>query len=170
MNKISATLTGLALVAGASIAPAFAGGGVFSTSTVTPPKGTFVDTTTSYSFLTSDATYSVGTNSLVGTLSLIGTEVGTGPFYTTTLDFTSGTSSIQETGTTIVFPGPDQKAPLSPTNFKIADAGNFTFGDRLTVGPFANPVPEASTVLSFGGLLALGGLAFLRRKTASAAV
>ena len=170
MNKISATLAGLAVVAGASVAPAFAGSGVFGTSSTTPPVGTFTYTGSTYSFL-APVTYYLGSSSVEGTLSLTGTEVGTTSYYSSVLDFTSAGGDITgEKGYASLVAGPDIFGPISATNFKLTDAGTFSLGDRFTLGPLAAPVPEASTVVSFGALLALGGLAFLRRKTAQAAV
>ena len=59
---------------------------------------------------------------------------------------------------------------------EITDFSAFTgtgHTDDFQLGPYSaptnggpvNPVPEASTVVSFGALLTLGGLAVLRRKS-----
>lgn len=171
MNKLTTTLAGLALVAGASIAPAFAQG-TFSTDPLNPPVGTFTTTATSY-FFEAPAFYN---GTLAGDLTLEGTLTAgslTGlNRYSTILTFNSTVPLLKDTKesgvttlTSIVF-----GTTPSATNFHITDTTSFggITGDRVTVGPLSNPtpaVPEASTVISFGALLALGGLAVLRRKS-----
>ena len=162
MNKLATTLAGLALVAGASVAPAFAQGAfdniglpvfVFTFA----PAGGF-----------SAINQTVNYNPVAGGLGTQGTGLltltsSTGSassliFSNTTLSFSQGgTTLFTDTvpTTTIV--------PLGNGNFSIASVNGTASGDQYNLT--AAPVPEASTVISFGALLALGGLAVLRRKS-----
>ncbi len=169
MNKLTTTLAGLALVAGTSIAPAFAQG-TFSTDFVNPPAGVFTTTATGYFF----EAPSFFNGTLAGDLKLTGTLTN-GTLeglnrYATVLNFTStepGLKDVTESGVTTVT-AVDFGTTPSYSNFHITDTTAFggVTGDRVSVGPLGSPVPEASTVLSFGALLALGGVAVLRRKSA----
>ncbi len=162
MNKFTSTLAGLALVAGASIAPAFAqdnGGNLFA------PPGTFSFMTTGAGALT--ATGSGETfNSLTGattpnvSFTLTGQLVAGTIFNLTSLNVTSGGTTLDSLGgnSGLLFvassaPGGGQflssiGASRGGTTFNLVNA----------------PVPEASTTVSFGVLLALGGLAVVARR------
>ena len=165
MNKFTTTLAGLALVAGASIAPAFAQGTITSPASFTTP-GPFVFSfaPSTFSVINQAATYnplSTSTMPLTGLLSLTGgKEVGTSNFYTNTLlTFTSGSTTFTEDSFTSIV----SQNPLTGL-YTITNAGTQPSGDTYVLANGA-PVPEASTVISFGALLALGGLAVLRRKS-----
>ncbi len=160
MNKVTSTLAGLALVAGASIAPAFAQGAFSDLSTGTPFVFSF--TPTGFTATNQLVNYNPlnGGVKTTGLLSLTGS--GSGDLFTNTaLSFvpTGGGAGFTDTvpQTTIV--------PLSNGNFSIASVNATGAGDQYNLTATAAAVPEASTVLSFGALLALGGLAVLRRKT-----
>lgn len=160
MNKLTSTLAGLALVAGASIAPAFAQGAFSNLSTGTPfvfsftPAGfTAINQLVNYNPLN-------GGVKTTGLLSLTGFGSSSGALFTNTaLSFTpsGGGAGFTDTVplTTIV--------PIGNGNFSIASVNATPAGDQYNLTAAA--VPEASTVLSFGALLALGGLAVLRRKS-----
>ncbi len=167
MNKLTTTLAGLALVAGASIAPAFAQG---SFTTNGPFTFTFTPTTT-FSVTNLPVAFNSNTDGTTsGFLNLFGgTEVGTSAFYrNVNLSFSptiGGASTITDTLNFATVNGP---SPVDNT-FAISSVGISAKGDsfNLTGGtPTAPAVPEASTVISFGALLALGGVAVLRRKAA----
>ncbi len=157
MNKITTTLAGLALVAGVSIAPAFAQGAYFATAPFT-----FSFTPGSFSVLSAPVVYNpfAGGAATTGFLTLTGgTEEGTSVIYdNTNLTFVGGGTTVTDTvgQTTLV--------PLASGSYSIASVGATAKGDQFNLVPGA-PVPEASTVISFGALLALGGLAVLRRKS-----
>ena len=169
MNKITSTLAGLAIVATASIAPAFAQTGTFTYSGG-PTAFTFsAGTPGGISLSAIPVLFNAvsGANS-TGTLTLSGgTEqfgatgfVGTFTGVTETFVSTSGPLlGFSDTGTAFV-------SQRSATTYDIAsDTTTFTAsGTSFDLVP-GSPVPEASTVVSFGALLALGGLAVvLRRK------
>ncbi len=161
MNKITTTLAGLALVAGASIAPAFAQG-AFSNFGGTPFVFTF--TPTGFSAINQAVKFNpvAGSVSTIqsGFLTLV-SSTGTSPlFFNTSLSFSATpggpalfTDSVPLT--TII--------PVGSGNYSIASVNATASGDQYNLT--AAPVPEASTVISFGALLALGGLAVLRRKS-----
>ena len=159
MNKFTTTIAGLAIVAAATVAPAFAQGAFFATQPFTfafAPANSFTLTNI-------NVTYNpfAGGASQTGLLSLSGgtQEVGsTVIFDNTNLMFTSGTTTFADTvaQTTIV--------PLKNGSYSIASVGATSAGNQFNLVPGA-PVPEASTVISFGALLALGGIAVLRRKS-----
>jgi len=182
MNKITQKLLGtasaLALVAGCGAAPAFAGGffqdkstpgvGTFSFTNSSPSTATFSLTNAPAKFVDGIAGDPVLTGTFSLTSSMAGYEAGSTKyiFDNTTLNFVSGNKTITETGKTkVTFTG----GFATLTNFtKFAGSGYSNDGFRL--GKFAPaPVPEASTVVSFGALLALGGLAVLRRKSVKTA-
>ena len=167
MNKITSILAGIATVAAVSVAPAFAQGNLFSppgtfsfvTSmggvTVTGSGETFNPTAvgaspiTPVSFtLTGTAVTGFPTFYNLTNLTITGTGVGSGATPNTFVETGALQFSIQTTpagGTTIASSGP----AADGTTFNLVSA----------------PVPEASTTISFGALLALGGLALvLRRK------
>ena len=160
MNKLTTTLAGFALVAAASVAPAFAQGNFFTNGPFTfsfSPANSFTVSAIPVSYNPAGTT---GTFS--GFLTLTGgTGVGQGPVFTgTSLSFSptkGGTPTVTDVipFTTVV--------PLGTGSYSIASVGSSALGDTFNLTGGA-PVPEASTVLSFGALLALGGLAVLRRK------
>lgn len=158
MNKLTTTLAGLALVAGASIAPAFAQG---SFTTPGPFVFSFAPSTFTVSNIAVTFNPMSGGTSVMGLLSLTGgTEVGTSNFYTgTALTFTGGGTTVTDTGLTSIV----SQNPLSG-QYTITSNGPSAAGNSYVLANGA-PVPEASTVISFGALLALGGLAVLRRKS-----
>lgn len=157
MNKVTSTLAGLALVAGASIAPAFAQGSFFASSPFV-----FSFTPGSFSLVSIPVTYNPlgGGTSSMGSLTLTGgkQENSSVIYDNTQLSFTNATTSFTDVvgQTTVV--------NLGNNLYSIASVGATAKGDQFNLVPGA-PVPEASTVLSFGALLALGGLAVLRRKS-----
>ena len=164
MNKLATTLAGLALVAGASIAPAFAQGnftanGPFVFSFVGTPgvAGSSFAVNNISAFFNPTS----GGASVLGQLSLTnGKEVGTTSYYTgTSLSFTGGGTTIMDSGLTSIV----TQNPMTGF-FTITNAGTAPSGNTYVLANGA-PVPEASTVISFGALLALGGLAVLRRKS-----
>jgi hypothetical protein len=115
---------------------------------------TYSATDVPVSFLTTGGATSTGTLSLSGS----GFESGSHFVYdNTTLTFTpTGGTAITETGMSSL-------QTYMGNQYQISSIGPFSGGDQfiLTNG---SPVPEASTVVSTGALLALGGLAFLRRR------
>ena len=159
MNKLTTTLAGLALVAAASAVPAFAQGS-FTTSNFTfsfTPANSFTvaNQLVSYNPLGTTTT-STGFLTLTG-----GTELGTAPVYSgVSLSF-SPTLGGTPTVTDVI---PFATLVSTPAGYMLG-GGPTAAGDSINLNGGA-PVPEASTVLSFGALLALGGFAVLRRKTA----
>ena len=164
MNKITSTLAGIALATGVGIAPAFAQaptpGFLF-----TPPNG-------SSSFTFSGA----GTSSFIATSGSVGfNPSGTGATTTTSFSLTgtliSG-SLYQVTSLTFNPAGGVPNIEVNPLQFTVfslpsgavslASVGSATDGTGFNL--LSAPVPEASTVVSFGGLLALGGLALAAAK------
>jgi hypothetical protein len=168
MNKLTTTLAGFALVAGASIAPAFAQGAPLVPTTgnyfnnvgfsFTEPTPTTFAITNIAAFFNSAATSTL----TPGLLSLTGTELGTTSGYTNVnLTFTP-TGSTKTSVETLDF----ITVATNPfTGSTVFSGGPDSVGNNITLNS-GSPVPEASTVLSFGALLALGGLAVLRRKSA----
>ncbi len=159
MNKITSTLTGLALVAAASVAPAFAQGNLF-----TPVGGApFSITTSGSSFVASGiANYNPLGTTTSSTATFILSGTGTGPLFTvTSFGFTpAGGSFVPEpSGSLFTVVGLPTGATSVSSVGSLPDGTTFNF---VTAPP---AVPEASTVVSFGALLALGGMAIvLRRK------
>jgi len=165
MNKITATLAGLALVAGASVAPAMAQGNLFS------PPGTFtfsMPTATTFSASGNNDSFnptgSTATQTVGFTLS--GTRIdSSGVFMLNSLVITP----VGSTSPTFTFNPTNNPLDFSFTNITgvpvaIASLGADNTGTTFNLVGGA-PVPEASTTVSFGALLALGGLALvLRRK------
>ena len=158
MNKLTTTLAGLALVAGASIAPAFAQG-----SFTTNGPFTFAFSASTFSVTNLLVTYNpiAGGATSTATISLFGgSNGGSGVDFTnTTLSFTpaGGTTMTDVLGDVYVVQNKNG-------TYGIASPGMTAMGDSVNLQGGA-PVPEASTVISFGALLALGGLAVLRRKS-----
>ena len=156
MNKTTTTLAGFAVLATASMVPAaaqtFTASGPFTFGT-SPLTVTSIAAT--FNPLSGPATD--GFLSLTGGTSINGTS------YTgTTLTFVSGTNTVSQNVTAFVFPasgGTDFIAGFAPAS---TFSSGFTF-DLMNGTPAA--VPEASTVVSFGALLALGGLLLLLRKS-----
>ena len=160
MNKLATTLAGLALVAGASIAPAFAQGAFFASQ---PFTFTFTPGNTSFNVTGIAVTYNPlgGATPSTGFLTLTGGTLQSGSsviYDNTQLAFANSTTSFSDVvaQTTV--------NDLGNGTFSIASVGATAKGDQYNLVPGA-PVPEASTVISFGALLALGGLAVLRRKS-----
>jgi hypothetical protein len=163
MNKITSTLAGLALVAGASIAPAFAqdnGGNLFA------PPGNFSFTTTGTGLSASGTGESF--NSATGgtttpvSFTLMGTQVSGTVFSVTNFSVFTGATTLDalDGNSGLLF-----VASINPTTGGqfISSIGASRGGTTFNL---TNPVPEASTTVSFGVLLALGGLAVvLRRKS-----
>ena len=166
MNKITATLAGLALVAGASVAPAMAQGNLFS------PPGTFtfsMPTATTFSASGNNDSFNPTGSTATQTVgfTLTGTQVtGTSNiFMLNSLVITP----VGSTTPTFTFNPTNNPLDFSFTNITgvpvaIASLGADNTGTTFNLVGGA-PVPEASTTVSFGALLALGGLALvLRRK------
>lgn len=167
MNKITSTLAGLALVAGASIAPAMAQGNLFS------PPGTFTILPTVATLFSASGS-NVGFNPVgsatngTATFALTGTQVSGVLFQVTNLTVTPSVGTpFTETaasgmgGTPFLF----TVVPTTGGNFSVASVGAAADGTTFNLVGGAPAVPEASTTVSFGALLALGGLAVvLRRK------
>jgi len=173
MNKITSTLAGLAIVAGASIAPAMAQGNFTNTA---PFTFSFVPGT-SLNLTNVPVTFNptaAGTTPSQGLLSITATgPIGMNFFQTVSLSFTpnaGGTQSLPNPDTT--FTGLFVNQNPNTGLFDIASNGTSAGGNSFDLAPgTASPVPEASTTVSFGALLALGGLAVvLRRKGVKNAV
>ena len=161
MNKITSTLAGLAVVATASIAPAFAQGalntgpggqaftftpgaaGLVTVSSIAPvtfnPTGSAVATTAAFSFM--------------GTL-ISGSLYSVNP-GTFTITPTGGSTFTEPSALSFIV------ATLPSGNRFVGSIGSTTDGTSFNL---TSPVPEASTVVSFGALLALGGLALVVRR------
>ena len=166
MNKITSTLAGLALVATVSVVPAFAQGNLFS------PPGTFSFTTVGSTLTASgsgDSFNPMGTTGVIpASFTLTGTLVAGNIFSVTNYQVLDATSNVLAT--------------LAPGSGLLFVAGTTTNGGQFvsSIGASSNgntfnlvaaAVPESSTVVSFGALLALGGLAVvLRRKSVKSAV
>ena len=166
MNKITSILAGIATVAAVSVAPAFAQGNLFS------PPGTF-------SFTTSGSNISVtGTGETFNptavnaspitpvSFTLTGTGVSGFPTFYNLTNLTITGTNVGGTGiNTFTETGSLQFSVLTAPSggATIASLGAAADGTTFNLAPPA--VPEASTTISFGALLALGGLALvLRRK------
>ncbi len=164
MNKITSTFAGLAIVATASIAPAFAQGNFTSTAPFT-----FTSTGTTVSVLSAPVLFNpkAGGATSAGTLalSLTGGMAGSPFFSGVSLTFTGAGGFTDTTFTNGADVNLIPAGPLAGT-YEIVSAGPSTTGNSFDLSPgTTSPVPEASTVVSFGALLALGGLAVvLRRK------
>ena len=161
MNKVTTILAGLAIVATTSIAPAFAQGNF----TTNSPFVFSFSPANSFTAISQPVLYNaVGTTGFSnGFLTLMGgTEVGTSVVYDNVSLSFSPTFGGMPTVTDII--PMTTVVPLDGTgNYSIASVGFTAKGDNFNV--VGAPVPEASTVISFGALLALGGLAVLRRKS-----
>ena len=172
MNKITSILAGLAVVATASVVPAFAQGNLFS------PPGTF-------SFVTSGATLTatgsgetfnptaIGASPITPvSFTLIGSSIGgSTTFYNLTSLVITGTNVGGMNVNTFTETGPLTFSVVAPPSGGTAISSIGAAADGTTFNLVAAPVPEASTVISFGALLALGGLAVvLRRKGVKSAV
>lgn len=194
MTKMTKTLMGtavaLALAAGAGVAPAFAG---TTTESFTQISGaqqfSFNNTNGMFSF---DVPVNITGTMDNGILSINGTTSGPVTTFGTissesainsTFSFANFTGSAGNFSSSSVASG----SLIDQGNTTGVSLGNgtqaFTFGGTVpgfTLGSSSgffpvsggsgslttsNPVPEASTVVSFGALLALGGLAVLRRKS-----
>ena len=169
MNKITSTLAGLAVVATASVVPAFAQGNLFS-----PPGG--FSFTTMGSVLTAsgsnDSFNPLGSATTVNPVSftLTGSLISGSIYSVTNYQVLDASSNILATLT----PG----SGLTFVAGTAANGGQFISSIGASTAQQAGntfnlvaPVPEASTVVSFGALLALGGLAVvLRRKGVKSAV
>ncbi len=162
MNKITSTLAGLALVAGASVAPALAQGNLFA------PPGTFTFSfPTATTFLaTSNPTVGFnpgGAANTTAAFSLTGTQISGVLYQVTLLTVTpAGGAAFTETGTSGAGGSPFlfTAVPVGST-LSVASVGAAADGTTFNL---VNPVPETSTVVSFGALLALGGLALVARR------
>ena len=179
MNKLTSTLAGLALVATASIAPAFAQGtspGTFTFNNMGVPGATFSFTDTPAGFVNTvipvifnptapSLSTSTGTLTLTGGVEQFGATGTAGTFTGVTETFTPSAGQAQagftDTGGTVFV------SQRTANTFDLAsDPTTFTAsGTSFDLAPGTPVVPEASTTISFGALLALGGLAVvLRRK------
>ena len=160
MNKITSVLAGIAVAATASIAPAFAQGAFTSTGPFT-----FTRTSTTASVLNAPVVFNPtgGTTSNgTATLSLTGGTAGSPFFSFATLTFTPTTG----TGFTDTFNGGADLNLITGSSYQLVSAMPSlpVGGDTFNLYP-GSPVPESSTVVSFGALLTLGGMAVvLRRK------
>ena len=176
MNKITSTLAGLAFVATASIAPAFAQGTGTFTYSGGPTPFTFSAGATGVSLSAIPVLFNSTTDgNSTGTLSLSGgtRAFGSGTFgtftgVTETFTPSSGTlTGFSDVGTVFV-------SQRSATTFDLAsDTTTFTnSGTSFDLVP-GSPVPEASTTASLGLLLALGMggivIAAKRKKAGNAA-
>lgn len=176
MNKITTSILAGVALAAIAVAPASAQvPNSFSNVGTTLPTFSFGPGNTTYSLTNAAAAFNPGNGgtSTLGTLSLMGSGFVPGSAYqyaTTALTFvpTGGGTTLTETGASSVelFQGSTTFSALGPAGF----SGSGNTGDRLNLAYIATaPVPEASTVISFGALLALGGLAVLRRKSVARA-
>ena len=168
MNKIASALAGLAVVAGASLTPAFAQG-AFTSNPGSPASFTF--SPASFTLTGAPADFFDGMGTFTdGTVDLTSTSTASGPnfSYNTTLNFqpSGGKAFAPETGVALVtFNGTGAARTVTFSNENIQGFG--PNGNTLNLSyptPATAPVPEAGTALSFGALLVLGGVAVLRRK------
>ncbi len=178
MNKITTSiLAGVALAALAA-APASAQS-TFSNVAGTPlPAFSFGPGNTTYTLSGATAAYNPTNGAAIfGTLSLSGSGLVAGSTYnynTTNLVFTqngTGGAVFNESGPTNVSLYTSPTTGVTSYTFSALDggfSGSGHTGDRLNLS-YVAAVPEASTVISFGALLALGGLAVLRRKSVARA-
>ena len=175
MNRFTSALAGLALMATASIAPALAQGtnpGTFTfpgpgTFSFTDTPAGFVNTTIPVVFnpMTAGSVASTGTLTLTGGVEQFGATGIAGTFTGVTETFTPNAgqtlAAFTDTGTVFV-------SQRSATTFDLAsDTTTFTTsGTNFDLVPGTpGPVPEASTTVSFGALLALGVRAVALRRT-----
>lgn len=159
MNKIISTFAGLALAAGAGVAPAMAQGNLFS-----PPGGFTFSGAGASSFIATSG--SVGFNPMGSTanttasFALTGTQISGVLYQVTSLVFTPfGAAAFTE-----VNPLQFTVIGLPAGGLSVASVGAASDGTTFNL---VAPVPEAGTVVSFGALLALGGLSLVaarRRK------
>lgn len=173
MNKITTILAGVALAAAvavpASAAPVATGSFGTAPSSTFPAFSFTPPGMSGYTLTGAPVKYTFGSNAPVfGTLNLVGTDLVAGSSYkynNTTLTFnpTVGTG-FTETGKSSV-DITDGVYTFSARGGGFSGSGHS--GDDLNLK--YSPVPEASTVVSFGALLALGGLALLRRKSVARA-
>ena len=94
-----------------------------------------------------------------------GSEIGSGPLYSgVTLSFVpnNGQPTVTDTFNFVALANTTSQG-YGIANFGVGNSGSTFNLIQGMVAPAA--VPEASTVISFGALLALGGLAVLRRKS-----
>ena len=164
MNKITSILAGVATVAAVSVAPAFAQGNLFS------PPGAFtftMPTATTFSATGSNDSYNPvnSTTTQVVGFTLTGTEVGSSNTYLLnsliigTTPINASLFTYNPTNNALFFTF--SNTPNTPVAISSLGADN----TATTFNLVAPAVPEASTTISFGALLALGGLALvLRRK------
>ena len=166
MNKITAILAGVATMAAVSVAPAFAQGNFTNLNT----PFTFTDAGGTANMTISGITYNpfVGSTQ-IGTLNLtltggVGGNTGLQTFTAANLTFTStGNPTIMDAtftnGADVIF---------SAGTAEITSVGKSTNNNSFNLYPgtvsIPAPVPETSTVASFGALLALGGLALVARR------
>ena len=176
MNKFTSTLAGLALVAGVSVAPAFAQGNLFS------PPGTFTFLGVGAAVLTANTLpgQSVGFNAGAGganttaTFSLSGSQVAGSPFLYNVISLTvtpAVGNPFTETAASGVGGSPFQFTVFAIPGGTTSIASVGAAADGTTFNLVSAPVPEASTTASFGLLaLGLGGLmiAAKRKKMVSA--
>ncbi len=174
MNKIATSLLAGVALAGLAAAPASAQSAFTNIAGSPLPTFSFGPNFSTYSLSGAGATYnSTSGPSIFGTLSLTGSGLVAGSTYnynTTMLNFVSNdnTTTFNETGPSNVSVYTDPTSGTTSYTFSALGAGfsgSGHTGDRLNLSYAAAPVPEASTVISFGALLALGGLAVLRRKS-----
>lgn len=180
MNKITTSILAGVALAAIAVAPASAQTVPNSFSNVgnSLPTFSFGPGNSTYSLTNAAAAFNPGNGgtSTLGTLSLMGSGLVAGSTYqyvTTALTFVpnGGGTTLNETGASSVqlFQGQTTFDSLGTAGF--TSAGQTGPGDRLNLAYAATaPVPEASTVISFGALLALGGLAVLRRKSVARAI
>ena len=172
MNKLTATLAGMAAVAVASAVPTFAQSTTLGNFTANGPF-VFALSPTTFSVNSISATFNpmmTGFAPETGLLSITGgTAVANSNEFTgSTLSFMPMNSATTVTQTVDAFVNPLGNGTdfISGFGLPTAFSGGFSFALQPGTPTGGAPVPEASTVLSFGALLALGGLAVLRRKTA----
>lgn len=160
MNKLISTFAGLAFAAGIGVAPAFAQGSLFT------PPGTFTFAFTNLgtpNFVANGN--SVGFNPIAGgpsttaSFALTGTQISGALYQVTSLVFTpAGGVAFTEIN-------PLQFVVVTPPAGGLAVASIGAASDGTTFNLFS-PVPEASTTVSLGLMLAFGGcgLGLARRR------
>ncbi len=157
MNKITSTLTGLALVAAASVAPAFAQAGNLFTPVGGSPF-TVVGVGTANFTATGTAMFNAAGSTSVTSVpfTITGSDTN-GALYTIKTYTLNGVLDTTAPGAFFIV------ATLPSGATSVASVGSLPSGNTFNL--VNAPVPEASTVVSFGALLALGGMAVvLRRK------
>ena len=166
MNKITSTLAGLALAATASVVPAFAQGNLFSP----PGSFTFVTSGATLTATGSGETFNpIGTTMPITPVSftLTGLSIGgSSTFYNLTSLVINGANVGGAGVNTFTETGALTFSALAPPSGGVAISSIGAAADGTTFNLVSAPVPEASTVVSFGALLALGGLVLVtaRRK------